>query len=206
MPWVALLLVLALFTRGGLAQEVPEVAFVESKRSFILSVSMLEQSDVDLKGKVSEDSLDHSNNGLGFSAELNINRGYGLELGIFNIKRRYYTEDQAGTLVEESRFAHVPALFRAWIGNIVSVGLGPFVGIRTEKVRSTSSGDASNLKTQADSPFEYGVESALTLNFAYGDKTGIFLESRWTEPFNQKEGVEINQFTALAGLKVEVEL
>ena len=206
MPWVALLFCFALLARGIFAQEVPEVAFVDSKRSFILSVSMLEQSDVDLKGKVSEEELDHNKNGLGFSAELNINRGFGLELGIFNIKRRYYIEDDSGTLVDEARFAHIPALFRAWLGNVVSVGLGPFVGIRTEKVRSTSSGDVSELSTQADAAFEYGIESAVTLNVAYGDKTGFFLESRWTEPFNQKKDVEINQFTALAGLKVEVEL
>lgn len=183
-----------------------EVDIVSNKRSFIMSLSFLNQSQVDVKGDVDSSELDDRTTGLGFAFEYNLNSKYGLEVGLFNIKRRYVTTNGDETLAQETQRAHFPVLVRGWLWDNISLGLGPFASFRTSKVKSARSANSENLDTQASDEVEFGIETAATLNITYGDKTGIFLESRWSEPFNQREEVEINQFTALAGVKVEVEL
>lgn len=188
------------------AQGVPEVTVAGSRRSFILSVSILRQTEIEAQNAVDNSNLDQSDPGLGFSAEYNLNRYFGFELGIYNIKRRYYIKNSNSQLLEEARRANIPFLFRGWLWDNVSIGAGPFVALRTDNVRRASSGDGERLDTQASDKFEYGMEYAATLNIAYGAKTGLFLEGRWNSPFNQRKDVEINKFIALAGVKIEVDL
>lgn len=167
---------------------------------------MLDFSNIEPDNTVNDTSLDNTDDGLGFSAELNINRYFGFELGIFSIRRRYITNSGNASLVEDAKRAHIPGLFRVWLWDNVSLGAGPFASIRTDGVRSAETGNAEELDTQASDSIEWGLEFAGTLNIAYGDRSGIFLEGRWSEPFNQRSDVEINQFSAITGIKVEVDL
>lgn len=183
-----------------------EVSVVEGKRSFIMSISILNQSEIDVEGDFETSDLDEESSGLGFAFEYNLNQQYGLEIGLFNIKRRYVTSSDGETLAQDAHRAHFPLLLRGWLWNNLSLGIGPFASFRTSNIRSARSANSDNLETQAEDEVEFGLETAATLNIAYGDKTGVFIEGRWSEPFNQREEVEINQFTALAGVKVEVEL
>lgn len=145
--------------------------------------------------------------GVGALVEANINGALGIETGALFIKRQYDYEAGGFRVVQEVNRIHVPVLARFWIGDIFSVGVGPYVAFKVGNVKDSlefGSSPIGSIETNADDDVEFGYDIAATLNFAVNDKTGIFVEGRYSKPFDEAESTDFEALTALAGVKLSL--
>ena len=159
-----------------------------------------------------KDVEDNQNNnefnfGAGALIEAGINDHFGIETGVLFINRQYDLEAGEARVVQEVNRLHVPVLARFWATDFFSIALGPFVAFRTGNTKtSLEVGDTEigSIKTSADDDVEYGLDAALTFNIAVNDKSGLFVEGRYSKLLDNNQGEEANQVSALAGLKIDI--
>lgn len=181
-------MLLAAFFGQAFGQGVSEIRTLKSGRSAIISISVLNFSNVALAGEMNDQVLDQGQTGLGFATELNLNQRFGVEIGVFNMKRRYALEEGGSKLIEETKRIHIPVLLRGWLADYLSLGFGPYAAVRSDDIRSVSTGEiGEELETGAKEDVETGWEAALALNVAFTNKTGFFLEGRFSEPMPKKK-------------------
>lgn len=147
------------------------------------------------------------NLGAAILFEANVNSYFGLETGGILIERQYDVELGALRLVEEVKRLHVPILIRLWPTNYLSIAAGPFASFKlgnTTRTAEIGNITAASLKTSADSSTQYGLDAAVTLNFAVYKKTGLFFEGRYSSPFEKEKHENSDEATALIGLKFTI--
>ena len=89
----------------------------------------------------------------------------------------------------------------------MSIAAGPFASFkvgnttRTIEIGNIASAD---LKTSADQEAQYGLDAAVTFNIAVYNKTGLFVEGRYSSPFEKEENETSDEATALIGLKLSL--
>lgn len=71
-------------------------------------------------------------------------------------------------------------------------------------VYSNSNQTLFSTQTSSDDGINWGLDTAATLNFAVADKTGIFVEGRYSILLGSENGEDANQMQALAGLKLDI--
>lgn len=145
--------------------------------------------------------------GVGAFVETNINGNFGIETGAIFVKRQYDYEAAGFRLVQEVNRLHIPVLARFWVSDYFSVGAGPFASVKVGNVSDTleiGSTTIGSVETNADDSVEFGFDVAATLNFAVNDKTGIFVEGRYSQPFDRAQDTDYETLTALAGVKISL--
>ncbi|MEC9281606.1 MAG: outer membrane beta-barrel protein [Bdellovibrionota bacterium] len=147
------------------------------------------------------------NIGGGVLIEANINEKFGIETGALLINRQYDAEKGEARLLQETKRLHIPIMARFWVTDWFSVATGPFVAFRTGDTKtSLKVGDTElgSLETSADESVEYGIDTAATFNISIDDKSGIFLEGRYSDLFDQDNTEKFNEVSALAGFKMQL--
>lgn len=171
--------------------------------SLVISVAGVINDQVDQDSTLGgEDSSLRA--GLGVLVEANIQGSFGIETGVLFLNRQYKVTGQSARLIEESKRLHVPILARAWVNDYFSMGLGPFLAIRTGDDKTVVSNNSVGLSTSAEEVFEFGLDAAATFNFAVADKTGLFFEGRYSMVLSDKTNESVDQLSGLAGIKLDI--
>lgn len=172
---------------------------------FIFSVAAVANNTID-NIENNEENKEY-NVGLALLFEANVNSYIGIETGGILIDRQYDVEAGSLRLVEDVKRLHVPILVRLWPADFVSIAAGPYaslkVGNTNRKVEIGNIASAS-LKTSAEEETQFGLDAAVTLNFAVFNKTGIFIEGRYSSPFEKEDNETSDEATALVGLKISM--
>jgi len=145
--------------------------------------------------------------GLGALIEANINDHFGIETGALFIKRRSELFNTGGVEVTQSvSRLHIPVLARFWVTDYLSLAAGPFVEFKTGDVKTTGTigGAGGSVETSADDSTQFGLDAAATLNFAVADKTGVFVEARYSMFFDEEDDEDFNKMFYLAGIKLDI--
>lgn len=172
---------------------------------FIISIAAVANSTIE---KIENNEEDKSYNvGAALLFEANVNSYIGIETGGIFIDRQYDVKVGNLRLVEDVKRLHVPILLRLWPADFVSIAAGPFASFkvgnttRTIEIGNIASAD---LKTSADQEAQYGLDAAVTFNIAVYNKTGLFVEGRYSSPFEKEENETSDEATALIGLKLSL--
>lgn len=146
--------------------------------------------------------------GIGALVEFNINDLFGLETGAFYLPKVYEARSDAlnSAVVQEVWRLHIPITARFWLSDFFSVAAGPFVSFKVGEVRNTVEigGFDASYNTQADESFEWGLDFAATVNFAIADKTGFFIEGRYSLDLDQEDNEKSDQISGLLGIKLDL--
>lgn len=144
------------------------------------------------------------NYGGGVFVEANFNSIFGIETGAIFIKRQYDYSRGGINLVQEVNRLHVPVLAKFWPTNFLSLGVGPYVGVKVGSVTNSVEigGVTGSTSTNADDEVEFGLDGTVALNMSIDDKTGIFIEGRYSQPFDEKSDVDYDSVTGLVGVKI----
>lgn len=189
----------------------------------LIGFSSFSQAEVDRSGslvlsltgvandRISEVQGDQENNeinfGLGALIEAGINDHFGMETGVLLINRQYDVKEGNTRVVQEVKRLHIPILARFWATDFFSIAAGPFLSFRTGDAKTSleiGGEDVGSISTSADDDVEYGLDAAVTFNIAIKDKSGIFVEGRYSAMLDNEQDEETNQVSALAGLKIDM--
>jgi hypothetical protein len=141
--------------------------------------------------------------GGGILVEASVNDNFGIETGLLLVNRVYDVEANNSRLVEEVNRLHVPVVARFWATDFFSIAAGPYASFRTEDEEATIS-NGTGLETSADDDVEFGLDAAATVNLAMNDKTGLFLEGRYSRPFDEANNEDSDVVSGLVGLKLDL--
>lgn len=180
-------------------------AFAKKDGSLVLSVFGVVNQGVEEAGSGSEDKNYHF--GLGALVEANIDGNIGIETGAIFVKRQYDYEAGGFRLVQQVNRLHIPVLARIWLSDYFSLAAGPFASVKVGNVKDSleiGGSPIGSVETNADDSVEFGYDIAATLNFAISDKTGIFVEARYSSPFDSAQDTDYETITALAGVKIDL--
>lgn len=147
------------------------------------------------------------NMGGGVLIEANLNGQIGIEFGALFLSRRYDVDRAGLKITEEVSRIHIPIVARFWATDFLSMALGPFIAFKTgTKKTSLQSGDTrlGSINTSADDSFEYGMDAAFTIDLAVANKTGVFIEGRYSDTLDEKPNEDSDQISALAGIKLDI--
>lgn len=176
-----------------------------SDGELILSIFGVVNEDVDTV-EAGNDARDESYNfGFGGLVEANINGFLGIETGAMFVKRQYEVSGTLGSVVQQTNRIHVPVLVKFWPTNFLYVGAGPYASFKTGSVNTAlNAGNTpiGDINTSADDDVEIGYDLSLGVNFAVAGKTGIFVEARYSSPFESEDSERYEELTALAGVKL----
>lgn len=217
----ASILFLTLFSLTGFAQDDEKVteettnqnvtnveaskADEDDKGSLVLSIAgVVNAKETDVE-KDEEDT--EFNYGGAILIEANIRDNFGIETGVMLVNRQYDREIGNTRLVQEVKRLHIPIAARFWFGDVFSIAAGPFAEFQTGDVKTSlrrGGNEVASVKTQADDSTMYGADGAATLNLALNDKTGIFVEGRYSYFFDQDDDEDLNQVSGLAGVKIDI--
>ncbi|PIU01262.1 MAG: hypothetical protein COT74_01800 [Bdellovibrionales bacterium CG10_big_fil_rev_8_21_14_0_10_45_34] len=144
--------------------------------------------------------------GGGVLVEANIQDWFGIETGALLTNKQYDWGRDGFRVVQETVRLHVPVLARFWATDFFSLGVGPYASFRVGDTRT--SGEAgpfqASIDTPADDTVTLGADLAATLNLAISDKTGFFIEGRYSYPFNEDNSSSLSQLAGLAGVKIDL--
>lgn len=152
-----------------------------------------------------EDRNESVNLGFGALVEANVNGFLGIETGALYVKRQYEYSAAGSSLVQQVDRLHVPVLAKFWPTNFLYVGAGPYVSFKTGSVNSAlniGGVDVGSINTSADDDIELGFDLSTGVNFSVADKTGVFVELRYSSPFEKESSEDYEELTALAGVKL----
>lgn len=169
----------------------------------ILSVFGIANSSV--KEVQSENRDKEIHYGLGVLGEANINGIVGLETGALFVQRQYEYGGSLGTLTQQVNRIHVPVVAKFWPTNFLALGVGPYVAFKVGDVKTAlniGNVDVGQVSTNADDDVEFGLDATVTGVLTLNDKTGLFLEGRYSRPFKEESDVDYESVTVLAGVKI----
>jgi opacity protein-like surface antigen len=155
----------------------------------------------------SEDRNESIDFGFGALVEANVNGFLGIETGLLYVKRQYEYSAAGSSLVQQVNRLHVPVLAKFWPTNFLYVGAGPYVSFKTGSVNSAlniGGVDVGSVDTSADDDVELGYDISTGVNFSVADKTGVFVELRYSSPFEKESSENYEELTALAGVKIAI--
>jgi len=145
--------------------------------------------------------------GLGALIEANINDHFGIETGALFIKRESELSGFGGAVTQSVSRLHIPVMARFWATDYFSIAAGPFVEFKTGDVRTSASVGGNNIgsiSTSADDSTQFGLDAAATFNLAVADKTGLFVEARYSMFFDEEDREDFNNMFYLAGIKLDL--
>ncbi len=144
--------------------------------------------------------------GFGFLYEANLNDHFGIETGLLYIKRQYEASFGDNQIITEVSRFHIPVSARFWINDYVSLAAGPYLGFNLGDVETTVIvGDQNiNFDSNADDDLEFGFDLSGTLNLSISDKTGLFVEGRYSQPFDEDDSEDYQKLMGLAGVKLDI--
>ena len=154
-----------------------------------------------------DEENDAVNYGGGVLVEAAVNDHFGIETGVLVIKRQYDLNEDDVRVVQEVSRLHVPILARFWATDFLSIAAGPYVAFKTGDTETSSEigdNELGSIETSADDDVEYGLDAALTLNFAVADKSGLFIEGRYSNPMSNDDDEDADQVSGLVGLKFDI--
>lgn len=172
---------------------------------FIFSIAAIANNTID-KIENNEETKKY-NVGAALLFEANVNSYLGVETGGIFIDRQYDVEAGSLRLVENVKRLHVPVLFRLWPADFISLAAGPFASFKlgnTTRTIEIGNVTAAQLETSADKDTQYGIDAAVTLNLAVYNKTGLFIEGRYSSPFEKEDNESSDEATALVGVKLSL--
>lgn len=173
--------------------------------SFIVSVFGIANQKVK---QINTDQRDKSFNiGFGGLVEANVNGFLGVETGALFIKRQYEYSNSGASLVQQVDRLHIPVIAKFWPTNYVSLGVGPFVSFKTGSVDTNlniGGVDLGTVQTSANDKVEFGFDLTAALNLSVAEKTGVFIEARYSSPFEQQNSEDYEELSALAGVKIQL--
>ncbi len=173
--------------------------------ALILSVFGIVNENV--KEVTSEERDKSYNFGFGGFVEANVNGILGIETGLMYVKRQYEYSAAGSSLVQQVNRLHVPVVVKFWPTNYISLGAGPFVSFKTGSVNTAlniGGVDVGSIDSSADDDVEFGYDLTAGLNFAVAEKTGIFIEARYSSPFEKENSEDYEELSALAGVKIQL--
>lgn len=146
------------------------------------------------------------NYGAAIFIEANKSDIFGFETGVMYIKKQYVANVAGAKVVDEVDRLHIPAMARLWATDFLSVAAGPYIAFSVGDVeRTVTVGDAAvNYESSASDDIELGLDVAGTLNLAIDDKSGIFIEGRYSQPVDEESAEDVDKATALAGFKIDI--
>jgi len=151
-----------------------------------------------------EDDEDKLNYGAGALVEFSLNDHFGLETGALLIKRQYSFKVSELEATQTVSRLHVPMMARFWFSDYFSIAGGPFLSWKTGDAQTNvafGDTDLIDVKTSANETTQFGLETAATLNFAINDKTGLFVEGRYSSLLGKENNEESQQISAFTGIK-----
>ncbi|MCH2535263.1 MAG: outer membrane beta-barrel protein [Bdellovibrionales bacterium] len=172
---------------------------------FIISIAAVANNTIENIENNEEEKA--YNVGAAVLFEANVNSYFGIETGGILIDRQYDVKSGSLRLVENVKRLHIPILFRLWPADFVSIAAGPFASFKIgNTTRTVEIGNivSANLETSADEEAQYGLDAAVTFNIAVYNKTGIFIEGRYSSPFEKEDNETSDEATALVGVKLSL--
>ncbi len=158
--------------------------------------------------EVDNDQEDNEINvGGGILIEAGVNDHFGIETGALVVNRQYDVERGNTRVVDEVTRVHVPVIARFWLADFFSIGAGPFVALKTGDTKRTleiGGNEVASTRTSAEDDAEFGLDGAATFNIAVADKTGIFIEGRYSYLLDDEDDEDNNEISALAGIKIDL--
>jgi len=145
------------------------------------------------------------NFGLGAFVETNMNSHIGIETGFVYINRQYKSKAAGFEVVQETGRLHIPVMVKFWLNDYLAVAAGPYASVKvgnTSTEFSFGDADLGAIETSADDDVEFGYDISGTLNFAIREKTGLFVEGRYSDLFSSESDEETDQIFLLAGVKI----
>ncbi len=145
--------------------------------------------------------------GFGGFVEANVNGFLGIETGAVLLDKQYESEAPLGTVVQETSRLHVPVMVKFWITDYFSLGAGAFASFKIGDTSTTFNVGGVNLGTinsSADEDVEFGYDLSATFNLAIQEKTGLFIEGRYSSLFDEENSENADELYALAGVKIEL--
>ena len=174
--------------------------------SLIISVfGVATGTEKEVRNEVSRDEFDR---GYGLFLEGNFNDHFGIETGAYMVRRQYEVSNRFGSITTSVDRLTIPVLAKFWLADFLSVGVGPYASFSVGDERTdVNLGDITiaSSESRASEDQELGIETSATFNLAVNDKTGVFVEGRYTRPFdNEANDQFVNHASLLAGLKVDL--
>lgn len=196
----AFILGLALF---GFALPIAAQA-ASNQSSLVVSLTGMLSSHEEISSS-SDINKNHLSYGGGVLIEAVSADDFGIETGVLVRERNYEASFAGKSLGQRVKRIHIPILARAWLTDYFSVAVGPFASFKAGSVDTYLKIDGSEMasySTDAERDLEYGVDGALTFNIAVADKTGLFVEARYSEVLSSDE-VD-GDISALSGIKIDL--
>lgn len=179
-------------------------SFAQDEGRWVLSLGLLGNSQ---SKQVSEDSLkDEFNVGLAALVEVMVRERIGIETGALLVERQYDVSSGSLRLIQSARRLHIPVLARWWVADYFALGLGPYAAVRLGSVRNAVQfGEAElALDTSSRRDLELGFDVSALLNLAIHNRTGLFLEGRYSSPFDRRGGEESSHIFGIVGVKLHL--
>lgn len=144
--------------------------------------------------------------GAAVLVESNVNDVFGVETGVMYVRRQYVANVAGAKVVSEVDRLHIPITARIWATDFLSLAAGPYVAFSVGDVDNrVIVGDTNlNYETSADDDTEFGLDLAATFNIAIDDKSGLFIEGRYSQPLEEESEEDYDKVTALAGFKIDM--
>lgn len=176
----------------------------DNQSSVVVSLTgLMNTQDSNFEGE--DTNKDDVNYGGGVLVELNANDNFGIETGALLTERVYEASAGSESIGQKVKRLHVPLTARAWLSDYFSVAAGPFVSFQVGDVETyyqSGNNVVGSISTDAEKQTEYGLDGAATFNIAVADKTGLFVEARYSSVLSSDE-VE-DEVSALTGLKIDL--
>jgi hypothetical protein len=176
----------------------------DNQSSMVVSLTGLvnsQESDFEAENTSKEDI----NYGGGLLVEINTNDRFGIETGALFTERVYEASSGSQSIGQKVKRMHIPITARAWLSDYFSLAAGPFVSFQVGDVETyykSGNNVIGEISTDAEKKTEYGLDGAATLNFALADKTGVFVEARYSSILSSDEVDD--EVSALTGLKIDL--
>ncbi|MEX1099902.1 MAG: hypothetical protein WEB87_05720, partial [Bacteriovoracaceae bacterium] len=169
-------------------KQVGDSTIKDKGASLIFSLAALQTQEVENFGDVDDSPLRDPDTGYGVLVEGNWVDSFGTEIGFLRMNKQYSVTEQGSAVVEEVDRLHVPVLAKFWPTDYLSLGVGAYADFAISDVNRSVEGDQSVDADTSAQTTVYGGQASATLNLAINNKTGIFVEGRWSEPFWRENG------------------
>ena len=154
----------------------------------------------------------NTNNKFGFGLAVlfgqPIHTGLGIETGALFIDRRFQYGDTAYNFTQTQWTMQIPVIVRMSLGELFSVGAGPYVSFPIGKVQNSFTlGDSTVTPFSYDRKnFELGLTGVVTVNIPTGQHFSAFVEARYTYGLTSLDHADnqiakTNDLSALAGIR-----
>jgi hypothetical protein len=140
--------------------------------------------------------------GIGIVASGDVNDKGGLEIGVFDLRKKYFRE-QAGLFVsEQTEVLHITMGYRRWLSSGVSCSLTVYSAFTLGSVAILKNDFyPGSLQTSARDIVNYGFDFALQTELFTHDRFAAVLDSRYSLAVSHRPGERADHYLFMLGVR-----